>query len=85
MDRERWVFCFMKNKRVLGFNLGYGFGNTTAASENMIIYDGKAHKLEEVTFHIPTDAEGNDDYLRLWRFTSSDRRLGFAEKVRNKW
>ena len=36
-----------------GFNIGYGFGDTSAASENMIFYDGKAHKLNQVTFNIP--------------------------------
>ena len=28
-----------------GWNIGYGFGDTSAASENMLFYDGKAHKL----------------------------------------
>lgn len=36
-----------------GFNIGYGFGDTSAATENMLFYDYKAHKLEQVTFHIP--------------------------------
>lgn len=36
-----------------GFNIGYGFGDTSAASENMVFYDGKAHKLNQVTFNIP--------------------------------
>lgn len=29
--------------KVFGFNLGYGFGDTSAASENMLFYDGHAH------------------------------------------
>lgn len=37
----------------LGWNIGCGFGDTSAASENMIFYDGKAHKLSRVNFHIP--------------------------------
>ncbi|NLL77893.1 MAG: DUF2804 domain-containing protein [Clostridiales bacterium] len=53
-----------------GFNIGYGFGDTSAASENVIFYDGKAHKLDDVTFHIP-----EDDYLKPWKFTSSDGRF----------
>ena len=53
-----------------GFNIGYGFGDTTAASENMLFYDGKGHKLADVTFHIP---EG--DYMKPWTFTSSDGRF----------
>ena len=53
-----------------GFNLGYGFGNTSAASENVIFYDGKAHKLDDVTFHIPESG-----YTDPWRFSSSDGRF----------
>ncbi|MCR5610447.1 MAG: DUF2804 domain-containing protein [Clostridiales bacterium] len=58
-----------------GFNLGYGFGDTSAASENMLFVNGIAHKLEGVTFNIPKDANGRDDYLSPWTFTSSDGRL----------
>lgn len=36
-----------------GFNIGYGFGDTSAASENMIFYNHKAHKLSQVKFNIP--------------------------------
>lgn len=57
-----------------GFNIGYGFGDTSAASENMLFYDGKAHKLEQVTFHIP-QKDGKDDFLSPWKFTSSDGRF----------
>lgn len=57
-----------------GFNIGYGFGNTAAATENMLFYKGKAHKLSEVTFHIP-QKDGKDDYLSPWIFTSDDHRF----------
>ena len=40
-----------------GWNIGYGFGDTSAASENMLFYDGRAHKLGQVTFHIPDKAQ----------------------------
>ena len=53
-----------------GFNLGYGFGNTAAATENVIFYNGKVHKLDDVTFHIPESG-----YMDPWRFTSSDGRF----------
>lgn len=52
-----------------GFNLGYGFGDTSAASENMFFYDNKAFKLEDVSFNIP-QTKGKDDYLKKWTFTS---------------
>ena len=59
----------------VGFNIGYGFGDTSAASENAIFYDGKLHKLEEVTFNIPQDEKGNYLYTNDWTFTSSDKRF----------
>ncbi len=37
----------------LALNLGYGFGDTSAASENMVFVDGVAHKLGRVDFGIP--------------------------------
>lgn len=58
------------NGKPFGFNIGYGFGDTSAASENMLFYDGKCHKLDDVTFHIPEDS-----YMKPWRFTSSDGRF----------
>ena len=57
-----------------GWNIGYGFGDTSAASENMLFYGGKAHKLSRVTFHIPTK-DGREDYLAPWRFSSDDGRF----------
>ena len=57
-----------------GFNIGYGFGDTAAATENMLFYDGKAHKLSQVRFHIP-GKDGREDYLSPWTFTSDDGRF----------
>ncbi len=53
-----------------GFNIGYGFGNTGAATENALFYGGRIHKLDDVTFHIPATG-----YLDPWRFSSSDGRF----------
>ncbi len=61
--------------RRFGFNLGYGFGNTSAASENMLFVDGKSVKLEDVRFNIPGDGTGNVEYMKNWTFTSSDGRV----------
>lgn len=58
------------NGKPFGFNIGYGFGDTSAATENMLFYDGKAHKLNQVTFHIPKDS-----YRKPWRFSSDDGRF----------
>ncbi len=61
--------------RKFGFNIGYGFGNTSAASENMLFVDGVAHKLDQITFNIPVDKKGKDDYMSEWQFTSNDGRF----------
>ena len=58
------------NGNSFGFNIGYGFGNTSAATENVIFYNGKAHKIDNVKFHIPEDS-----YMKPWKFTSSDKRF----------
>lgn len=58
------------NGKPFGFNIGYGFGDTSAATENLLFYDGRAHKLEDIVFHIPSDS-----YLKPWTFTSSDGRF----------
>lgn len=55
-----------------GWNIGYGFGDTSAASENMLFYNGKAHKLSQVKFNIPN---GEKDFLSPWTFTSDDGRF----------
>ena len=60
--------------RPFGFNIGYGFGDTSAASENMLFYDGTAHKLEQLTFLIP-QKDGKDDFMSPWKFISSDGRF----------
>ena len=65
----------MQGNQVIGLNLGYGFGDTSAATENMIFVDGIAHKLTDVRFEIPVDESGKERYLDPWRFTSSDDRL----------
>ncbi|MBQ2658155.1 MAG: DUF2804 domain-containing protein [Erysipelotrichaceae bacterium] len=59
---------------LFGFNIGYGFGDTSAASENMLFYDNKAHKLSQVTFNIPMK-DGKEDYLSDWTFSSDDGRF----------
>ena len=58
------------NGKAFGFNIGYGFGNTSAASENVIFYDGRAHKIDDVEFNIPESS-----YLDKWTITSSDGRF----------
>ena len=55
-----------------GWNIGYGFGDTSAATENMLFYNGKAHKLSNVKFNIPGEEK---DFMSPWTFTSDDGRF----------
>lgn len=72
--KNTWYWASMngmhEGKRI-GFNLGYGFGENNDATENMIFYDGKAYKIDTVTFHIPK-INGKEDYMQEWKFTSND-------------
>jgi len=58
------------NGDLFGFNIGYGFGDTSQSTENLIFLNGKVHKLDRVEFHIPTDS-----YLKPWTFSSNDDRF----------
>ncbi len=71
--RNRWYWgsaSGLVNGKTFGFNIGYGFTDRSPASENTLFYDGKAHKLEEITFHIDTS-----NYMKPWKFSSSDGRF----------
>lgn len=75
-----WFWATASNKVdgvSFGLNLGYGFGDTSNASENMLFYDGKAHKLDQVSFGIPENKEGYD-LMKDWHFTSNDNRLNLT-------
>ena len=63
---------------VVALNLGYGFGDTRAASENMVFYDGVAHKLSRVDFGIPRNADGTYRYLEPWHMTDDEGRLSLT-------
>lgn len=58
-----------------GLNLGYGFSDRSSASENVLYYKGKIHKLDEVTFEIPIDSTNKRRYEDEWRITSNNGRL----------
>lgn len=51
--------------KLVGFNLGYGFGDTSKATENMFYYDGKSYKFDDVAFEIPSK-NGNLDFMSKW-------------------
>lgn len=65
----------LKDGSTFGWNIGYGFGNTDAASEDMFFFNGKAHKIGRTEFIIPGDKEGEPRYMEDWKFVSDDGRL----------
>lgn len=71
--RHEWVWgsgsTFIDEKR-FGFNLGFGFGNLSAATENILFYDGTAHKLGYIDVDL---AAGG--YMAKKYFTSDDGRF----------
>ncbi len=74
--RTHWLWasgCGLVDKVPVAFNLGYGFGDLSTHTENIIFYDGKAHKIDEVMFH-----HENRDPTKDWKFTSNDKRLNLT-------
>ena len=65
----------LKDGSLFGFNLGYGFGDTSKATENMVFYQGKAYKMTDVDFGIP-----DTSFIDPWHFTSSDGTIDLSFK-----
>lgn len=73
--RNTWYWSSLNSidhGKYIGFNLGYGFGDTSMASENMLFIDNKSYKLDNVRFDIPINSRGSDDFLKPWKFRSED-------------
>jgi hypothetical protein len=70
-DIRYWAAaCGMIDGRQLSFCIGYSSADFSQGTENGFFIDGKLHKLDQVTFHIPLS-----NLLSDWRFTSNDNRL----------
>jgi hypothetical protein len=83
--RSFWVWAsasgFLPDGRTVGINLGFGFGDTSAATENTLTLAGRIHKLGQVDFSYDPA-----DYRRPWRMKAPDGRLDllftpFVERV----
>jgi hypothetical protein len=61
---------FLPDGRKVGLNLGCGFGDTSAATEDALILEGRLHKLGAVRYDYVSG-----DYLKPWRFTDQEGRL----------
>ncbi|MCL2066660.1 MAG: DUF2804 domain-containing protein [Treponema sp.] len=62
--------CGMAGDRQVSFSAGYSWADSSTGTENGLFVDGKLHKLDKITFHIPPS-----NWLSPWRFTSNDNRL----------
>jgi len=70
-DIRYWAAaCGMIDSRQIGFCVGYSWADSSLGTDNGFFVDGKLHKLDQVTFHIPFS-----NWLSAWRFTSNDNRL----------
>ncbi len=59
--------------KLFGFEIGWGFGDMSAFTENTLFYDGKAHKIGEVFLD-----KDPDDWMKPWHFTSDDGRFNLT-------
>lgn len=72
-----WVWAsgsgFLSDGRRFGLNLGYGFGDTSAATENTLFVDGRIHKLGQVRFEYD-----DSNFMKPWRMLSDRIDLTFT-------
>jgi hypothetical protein len=61
---------FLPDGRTVGLNLGCGFGDLSAATENTLILENHVHKLDQVKFDYTPG-----DYMKPWQFTDNQDRL----------
>ncbi|MBN1665491.1 MAG: DUF2804 domain-containing protein [Anaerolineales bacterium] len=61
---------YLPDGRRVGLNLGCGFGDTSAATENALLLEGRVHKLDQVTFEYEPK-----DTMAPWKFRDNHGRL----------
>lgn len=66
------------NGKPFGFELTWGFGDESNATETAIFYNGKCHKIGAV--NVDKDPETGKKWLENWHFTSDDGRLDLTMK-----
>lgn len=72
-----WVWAsasgFVSDGRRVGLNMGFGFGDNAAATENTVLIDGRIHKLAEVDF-----TYDNSNFMKPWTMHSDRVDLTFT-------
>lgn len=64
--------CTTIDGKLFGFELTWGFGKETFATETAIFYDGKCHKISKVYLEKDPEKAG---WMQPWHFMSDDGRL----------
>jgi len=57
---------YLPNGDTFGLNMGLGFGDLSAATENAFILNNKIHKLDQIKFDYISG-----DYMQPWKFTDN--------------
>jgi hypothetical protein len=72
-----WVWAsasgFTADQQTIGLNMGFGFGDTSAASENAFILNGKIHKIGKIEFSYTFE-----NFMQPWKMVSEDQRLNLT-------
>lgn len=63
------------NGKPFGFEITWGIGDESNATETCLFYDGKAHKIGAVGLEAPPKIQG---YMKPWKFASDDGRLNLT-------
>lgn len=83
--RSFWVWSsasgFLPGGHTIGLNMGYGFGDISAATENAFILDGRVHKLARLDYDYDPQ-----NFMRAWTMHDPGGRLDltftpFLERV----
>jgi len=67
-----------ENGNNVGFNLGYGFGDTSKATENMFFFNKEAYKLNDVKFDFTEDEKGKIDFLKEVKVHSESKDINLV-------
>lgn len=63
----------LDNGKLFGFEIGWGFGDMSAASENMLFYNGKGHKIGNISLF-----RNESNIMDPWVFKSDDGRFNMT-------
>ena len=61
--------------KIFGFEITWGIGDTSEATETCVFYDGKAHKIGAVDVAVPPKKQG---FMKPWVFSSDDGRFNLT-------